>query len=251
MSLSPGEWHARYSLQARWTQPLRNYLYPRAGLNSARRVLDVGCGTGALQLELNQSPTIQIHGLDLDPSLLAEAERNCPRSTFTLGDAHNLPYVDKSFDLTFCHFLLLWVADPARVLSEMKRVTRPGGALLALAEPDYGGRIDYPPELAEIGRLQADSLRQQGAEPELGRQLASLFCNLGLEEMETGVLGAQWTRPLSPEELESEWAVVLHDLSDRLSSNQLDYLHRVDAEAWQSGRRILFVPTFYAWGRVP
>jgi len=251
MSLSPREWHARFSLQARWTQSLRSYLYPRAGLSGAKRVLDVGCGTGALQVELNQRLKTQIHGLDLDPRLLAEAVRNCPASTFTLGDAHNLPYVDKSFDLTFCHFLLLWVADPSLVLSEMRRVTRPGGALLALAEPDYGGRIDYPPELAEIGCLQAASLRQQGAEPELGRRLASFFHNLELEGVETGVLGAQWNQPFSPEEQESEWAVVFHDLGDKLSPNQLDHLRQADAEAWKSGERVLFVPTFYAWGRVP
>jgi SAM-dependent methyltransferase len=250
MRLAPQEWHARFSLQARWTQALRSYLLPRAGLESARRVLDVGCGTGALQGELRQRLSTLVHGVDIDPGMLTEARRNSPGSIFTLGDAHNLPYEDGSFDLTLCHFLLLWVANPSEVLSEMRRVTRPGGALLALAEPDYGGRIDYPSELAELGRLQADSLRRQGAEPELGRRLASLFTSLRLENIESGVLGAQWSSPLSPAELESEWAVIRYDLGASLSMSELEHLRQVDAEAWRSGRRVLYVPTFYAWGRV-
>jgi SAM-dependent methyltransferase len=251
MSLSPQEWHARYSLQARWTQSLRSFLLPRAGLEHANRVLDVGCGTGAVHGELRQGNSVQVHGLDIDAEMLAEAERVSPSSVFTLGDAHALPYADGSFDIVLCHYLLLWVFDPFQVLSEMRRVTRAGGALLALAEPDYGGRIDYPSELVELGRLQTISLRQQGAEPELGRRLGALFRNFGLDGVEVGVLGAQWSGPLSLAEQESEWAVIRSDLEDSLPPNQLEQLFHMDMQAWQSGTRVLYVPTFYAWGRVP
>jgi SAM-dependent methyltransferase len=251
MSLSPQEWHARYSLQASWTQSLRSFLLPRAGLEHANRVLDVGCGTGALHGELRQDNSVLVHGLDIDPDMLAEAERISPSSVFTLGDAHALPYADGSFDIALCHYLLLWVFDPSQVLSEMRRVIRRGGALLALAEPDYGGRIDFPPELVELGRLQTAALRQQGAEPEVGRRLGALFRKLGLEGVEVGVLGAQWSGPLSPVEQESEWAVIRSDLEDSLPSNRLEHLFHIDAQAWQTGARILYVPTFYAWGRAP
>jgi SAM-dependent methyltransferase len=251
VSLSPPEWHARFSLQARWTRSLRQYLYPRAGLEHARRVLDVGCGTGALHEELQQGLSLQVHGLDLDPLMLAEAARNYPRSIFSLGDAHALPYADSSFDIVLCHYLLLWVADPLQVLSEMRRVTRPGGALLALAEPDYGGRIDFPPDLDQLGRLQTRALRRQGAQPEMGRRLSALFTSLELEAVEVGVLGAQWSGPLSPAEQESEWAVIRSDLDDILPASQLRRLRQLDALTWQSGERVLYVPTFYAWGRAP
>lgn len=251
MSLSPPEWHARFSLQARWTRSLRQYLYPRAGLEHARRILDVGCGTGALHEELQQGLSLQVHGLDLDPLMLAEAARNYPRSIFSLGDAHALPYADSSFDIVLCHYLLLWVANPLQVLSEMRRVTRPGGALLALAEPDYGGRIDYPPDLDQLGRLQTRALRRQGAQPEMGRRLSALFTSLELEAVEVGVLGAQWRGPLSPAEQESEWAVIRSDLDDILPASQLRRLRQLDALTWQSGERVLYVPTFYAWGRAP
>jgi SAM-dependent methyltransferase len=251
MSLSPAEWHQRFRLQARWTEDLRQHLYPRAGLDRAARVLDVGCGTGALQAELSEESRSQIHGVDLNLSFLAQAAQNNPASQYVAGDAHKLPYASASFDICLCHFLLLWVENPEEVLSEMRRVTRPGGALMALAEPDYGGRIDHPPELAQIGQLQAGSLIQQGAEPEMGRRLAGLFSNFGLQSVETGVLGAQWSGPPLPEELASEWAVIRSDLKDMLSREQLEKLQEMEMRAWARRERVLFVPTFYAWGRLP
>jgi SAM-dependent methyltransferase len=251
MSLSPAEWHQRFRLQARWTEDLRQHLYPRAGLDRAARVLDVGCGTGALQAELSEESRSQIHGVDLNLSFLAQAAQNNPASQYVAGDAHKLPYASASFDICLCHFLLLWVVQPEGVLSEMRRVTRPGGALIALAEPDYGGRIDHPPELAQIGQLQAGSLIQQGAQPEMGRCLAGLFSNLGLQSVETGVLGAQWSGPPLPEELASEWAVIRSDLKDMLSREQLEKLQEMETHAWDRRERVLFVPTFYAWGRLP
>ena len=64
--------------------------------------------------------------------------------------------------ISLCHFLLLWLQDPIAVLLEMKRVTRPGGAILILAEPDYTHRIDFPDELAILENYKANSLVKTG-----------------------------------------------------------------------------------------
>lgn len=250
MMLSAEDWHARYRLQARWTHPLRRYLLPQAGMHEARRVLDVGCGTGALQTELVERGTGQVHGLDIDSKLLAEAARHDLGSIHTQADAHAMPYAAGSFDICLCHFLLLWVADPLQVLREMRRVTRLGGAVLVLAEPDYGGRIDFPPELAELGRMQTESLRQQGAEPLIGRRLMEFMSELRFENVEVGVLGAQWSSSPEREVVDSEWDILRLDLAGQLSEAQLASLRQVDEEAWSRGSRVLYVPTFYAWGRV-
>ena len=141
------DWHARFRQQSGWTRELRAYLYQKAGLNKAERVLEVGCGTGAILVELATRKSLHIHGLDIDPLRLAKAQSHTP-ALFTCGDALALPYPGNAFDITFCHYLLLWVKDPLHALVEMKRVTCPGGYILAMAEPDYSQRVDKPESLA-------------------------------------------------------------------------------------------------------
>jgi SAM-dependent methyltransferase len=266
------DWHARFTQQARWTEALRRYLFERVGLSPGQRLLEVGCGTGAVLASL-ANPDCHLHGLDLDGDFLRQAQQNIlPTSqehdyaqrnlntqnlhppipippSLVQGDAHQLPFPHANFDLVFCHFLLLWVINPTEVIREMYRLTRPGGWVLALAEPDYGGRVDYPEALIRLGELQEAALRRQGAETRLGRRLGALFHAAGLAEVETGVLGGQWLVPPPLEDLEQEWAVLQSDLGDQLSAAEFNRLKQIDQAAWAHGERVLFVPTFYAVGR--
>lgn len=254
MVLSPGDWHQRFQQQARWTRELRRYLFERVGISDLGSILSVGCGTGAILQELAfQDPggAQLIFGLDINQQFLSLAQVNVPQARLTCADAHQLPFASASFDLTLCHFLLLWVKDPGQVLAEMRRVTRPGRAVLALAEPDYGGRIDYPPELEQLGEWQQAALRRQGAEPQMGRSLAGLFAEAGFQEVESGILGGQWSGPPEQGAWESEWDMLRADLAGSVSAVLLDQLQAEDQQAWQLGERVLYVPTFYAWGHVP
>lgn len=251
MPLSSAEWHQRFTLQAQWTRDLRRYLYNRIGIQSITKILEIGCGTGALLPELLSLGHTNTYGLDINPHFLELASRNAQEASLTCGDAHALPYPEDSFDLTLCHFLLMWVDQPISVLHEMARVTRREGVLAALAEPDYGGRIDHPAELARLGHLQTSALRGQGADPEMGRKLRGLFTEVGLIGIETGVLGSQWVDLPTQEYRESEWVVLNSDLESYLSTGEIEIFRQLDDLAWARGDRILFVPTFYAWGRVP
>lgn len=242
------DWHNRFVQQAAWTEGLRRYLYPRVGLKDAHRALEVGCGTGALLAELTMQMRGTPFGLDLSPEHLSLAAHSLPGLPLVCADAHALPFASASFEVTFCHFLLLWVEDAVKVVRQMARLTRPGGSVLALAEPDYGGRVDHPPELAELGQWQMEALRRQGADPQMGRRLAGIFHQAGLASVETGVLGGQWAGAPSAEEWELEWGVIEADLGKQAG---LEALRTLDRAAWESGERVLFVPTFYAWGRVP
>lgn len=255
--VSPSDWQARFAQQALWTADLRHYLFKRAAIAAARRILDVGCGPGVLLPELTGSTQAEVTGLDLDlaflnlaASQINLAARQIPRPRLVGGDALRLPFAGRVFDISLCHFVLLWLPNPLQALVEMGRVTRPGGAVLALAEPDYGGRIDHPAPLAELGRLQAEALRRQGADPLIGRQLSGLFQRAGLVDVQTGLLGGEWHLPLARSAWESEWATLEADLFDRLTPDQLAGLRALDWEAWQTGERVLFVPTFYAIGWV-
>jgi ubiquinone/menaquinone biosynthesis C-methylase UbiE len=247
-------WHARFVQQAQWTQSLRYHMYERANLARARRVLEVGCGTGAVLTELLMQSHGDILGLDISSDHLDFAAHNLPGIPLTCGDAHSLPYRSMVFDVTLCHFLLLWVIDPVAVVREMARVTQPGGVVLALAEPDYGGRIDYPAELGVLGDWQQTSLRQQGADPLIGRKLRAVFRQAGLSDVEAGCLGGQWSGMPSPEDWEMEWRVLEEDIKkvqNPTGTSEVIRLQKLDELAWEHGERVLFVPTFYAWGRVP
>jgi SAM-dependent methyltransferase len=242
------EWHRRFLQQAAWTGALRGYLFKHAGLETAQRVLEVGCGTGAILADLAGNATI--HGLDVLAERLGQAHKNSPRSILACGDARCLPYANGVFDITFCHYLLLWVHNPLLALLEMRRVTRPGGSILALAEPDYTARVDQPDVLAPLGRAQAQALQRQGADVSLGGRLAILFNHAGIAIIESGVLQADKKPKYKPEEFELEWEVFESDLAGSFPQADLLRLKRRDKKAWKSGERVLYVPTYYAWGRV-
>jgi SAM-dependent methyltransferase len=247
------DWHARYLQQAQWTAQLRSHLFKKAGIDSARRLLEIGCGTGAVLADLPSEAGV--FGIDLSRSALAQAALYSPAAVLGCADATCLPFLDAVFDLTFCHFTLLWVKDPRQVVMEMRRVTRSAGAVLALAEPDYGGRIDFPAELAELGGWQAQSLRRQGADPVMGRKLSGIFSQAGLRHVETGILGGEWKSlsddsPAGSDASALEWEVLLADLAGQVAGEELSRMRQADQLARQRHERVLFVPTFYAWGVV-
>ena len=101
-----------------------------------------------------------------------------------------------------------------------------------------------------LGGLQTEAIRKQGADPQTGRKLGWMFAQAGLSEIEVGVLGGQWRVDLSENEWELEWQVLRQDLGDILSEAAWQAVEEDGRNAYQSGSRILYVPTFYAWGRM-
>lgn len=251
MTFSTHKWHLRYQQQARWTKSIRNYLYDRIRIQRVKHVLDVGCGTGVLLDELSKLCSCPPYGVDIDHNSISLAHLSAPRSILTLGNALRLPYGARSFDIAFCHFLLLWVKSPLQVLEEMVRVVQPGGYVLALAEPDYGGRVDFPIDLAQIGRWQTDSLKDQGANPFIGRELRSLFSSVGLMNIEVGVLGGQWGKIQTREDINLEWEVISSDLYHKNEFIQsIEELKSKYLTSHMDNLSIIYVPTFYAIGEV-
>jgi SAM-dependent methyltransferase len=249
------DWHRRYLQQAAWTRELRTYLFRKAGLSEARCVLEVGCGTGAIIREASLPENdlftrAALHGVDISADALAECRVNAPGALLTRGNALCLPYPDKTFDITYCHFLLLWVVDPLRALVEMKRVTGIQGHVLALAEPDYTPRVDRPSELSQLGKLQTESLKSQGADVGIGSRLAVLFYQAGIHILETGVIKSSEEAALTHKEWENEWEVLEADLAGRVASPELQKIKHLDEQAWRHGEHQLNVPTYFAWGQV-
>jgi SAM-dependent methyltransferase len=241
------EWDARFTRQAAWTRPMRSQLYRRANLLRAKWVLDVGCGTGVVTEELAERTRGQVIGLDNDPAMIEFARRREGRADYRLGNAQALPFPARHFDVTVCHFLLLWVRDPALVLREMARVTRPGGTILICAEPDYGGRVDYPD--LPIARWQIEELRQEGADPFMGRKLRVLLARAGLQA-EVGIIPGPWDLAVLRAEYAAEWALLERTLAGHVEPDELRRCQEAERAAIEEGSRLAFVPVFYALARL-
>jgi ubiquinone/menaquinone biosynthesis C-methylase UbiE len=249
MSLFIQEWHERFRQQARWTESLRAHFFFREDVRRSQRILEVGCGTGAVSSAVARDfPKASVAGVDIDRQRLNFARSHDPACAYAAGDGRQLPFPARAFDLVFCHFLLLWIPSPAQALREMARVVRPGGWVIALAEPDHAARIDFPPPLESLGKVQTEALRRQGADPALGRRLASLFADAGLSVEETGILGSQDLRSRRPDEdSDLEWRILEEDVGPALASSEWETFRRIDSDARRRGERVLFVPTFYCF----
>ncbi|MDL4772061.1 MULTISPECIES: class I SAM-dependent methyltransferase [Thermomonosporaceae] len=97
-------------------------------------VLEVAAGTGLVSRAIARRVR-HATALDLTPAMLAEGKRAADAEgvtnlTFTRGDAVDLPHLDRSFTLVVTRFSLHQVADPAAVVREAARVSRPGAALV-------------------------------------------------------------------------------------------------------------------------
>lgn len=96
------------------------------------RILDVGCGTGALsRLVLDALPGCDLAGIDISKEMLDVATRRVGgRARLVLGDSEHLPFHDGEFDIVYCCDSFHHYPDPRRAAFEMWRVLRPGGVLV-------------------------------------------------------------------------------------------------------------------------
>jgi SAM-dependent methyltransferase len=244
-SLSALQWRRQLERQERWTRGLRSHLYRRVNLWGRERVLDVGCGDGIITAEMASRCRGRVIGLDRSYRMLAEARRR--GLSVVGGDAQALPLRDGAFDLVLCHMTLLWVEEPGIAVLEMARVIAAGGAVVALAEPDYGGRIDYPEDLT-LGAITAQALRREGAHPRIGRRLREMFVNAGLA-VEVGVLNSMWGEQELRREFQQEWELLETAAHDLVAPGELEAMKRRDLRALDEGSRVVLMPIFWAVGR--
>jgi ubiquinone/menaquinone biosynthesis C-methylase UbiE len=104
----------------------------RLRLGSTDRLLDVGCGTGALLDRVSRShPAALLTGVDPVPEMLAVARRRlAPEVGLREGWAEGLPFESEQFDVVVSNNMFHFIRQPLAALREMGRVLRPGGRLL-------------------------------------------------------------------------------------------------------------------------
>lgn len=153
-----------------------------AGLAAGHSVLDIGCGTGSLLVQIAQSlPGTRVRGLDPDPKALARSESKASRAGVEIswdeGYADKLPHADGSFDRVVSSFMFhhLQLNVKQGMLREAKRVLKTGGELHLV---DFGGAHERSD--GWLARL----LHSHGQIAEnLGGRIGELFEEAGFDDV--------------------------------------------------------------------
>ena len=105
----------------------------RLDRNRAYRILEIGCGPGALSGALRRwYPAAELHAIDRDSRFIAFAAQHEPGIDFSEGDAACLPFADDSFDVTISYTVQEHI-EPAAFWGEQRRVLKPGGVCICLS----------------------------------------------------------------------------------------------------------------------
>jgi 2-polyprenyl-3-methyl-5-hydroxy-6-metoxy-1,4-benzoquinol methylase len=166
-------------------------------LDPGVRLLEVGCGVGAVLAVLGQEfPGIRLHGVDIEPKQLDFArghlERAGVEATLLEADAHALPFEDESFDQVWMMWFLEHVADPAEVLREARRVLVSGGAITAI-EVDYA-TVNAEPSTSALGALFRAMVQGMAAAgwSDAGTRLPGWLRGAGFRDVDAGERTFWW-----------------------------------------------------------
>jgi SAM-dependent methyltransferase len=158
----------------RWSRLVAAAFVDWLDTSSRARWLDVGCGTGALtRIILANADPAAVIGVDQSVDFVAFNQDGGAVSAAALvaGDAIALPIAATSIDVAVSSLVLNFVPDPARMVGEMVRVTRPGGTV-ALCVWDYAG------EMQMMRHFWDAAAELDSAARELDEGLRFTVCNL-------------------------------------------------------------------------
>jgi SAM-dependent methyltransferase len=189
-----GAAYERY--MGKWSQlagkAFLDWLVPKPGL----RWLDVGCGNGAFsEMLAERCAPASVDGIDPSEAQLAYA-RTRPAlrlAQFHAGDAMALPFPDDTFDAAVMPLVIFFVPDPAKGVSEMARVVRPGGIFSAYSWDLVGGGFPYDTLQVEMRGLGLTVPMPPSRDASRMDAMRALWAGAGVEAIETREITVQRT----------------------------------------------------------
>jgi SAM-dependent methyltransferase len=161
------------------------------------RLLEVGCGVGAVLAVLGQEfPGVSLTGVDIEPKQLDFARGHLRRAgveaRLVEAEALALPFADESFDQVWMMWFLEHVDDPPAVLREARRVIAPGGAITAI-EVDYSTCRAEPstPSIEALIRAMVQGMAASGWS-DAGTRLPGWLREAGFRDVEEGERPFWW-----------------------------------------------------------
>ena len=170
----------------RYGPALARALIEATNVSAGQRALDVGCGPGALTAVLCEMlGADRVTAIDPSEPFVEACARRLPGVDVRAGSAEALPFPDHSFDVTLAQLAVNFMSDPRAGVGEMRRVTRPAGAVAA-AVWDYAGEMTLLRRFWDV----AVSLDPEAADRDEGRsmpyctpeELEGLWHEAGLRE---------------------------------------------------------------------
>jgi len=163
------------------------------------RILDAGCGLGEPTRALGAlvGRTGQVVGVDQSESILAEARHRTEGTglpvEYRVSDIHRLDFPDNVFDACRSSRVFIYLEDPRQALSELLRISKPGGRVV-IFEPELDSWVLDGPDrnvVRKVIHFWTDQLRN----PWIGRQLAGMFHSLGAHEVTYHPVVGTWNLP--------------------------------------------------------
>ncbi|MDD3224947.1 MAG: class I SAM-dependent methyltransferase, partial [Clostridium sp.] len=111
------------SHDGKFVAPMYGEIINRIMSTNAKKILDVGCGTGNVLMKLSSNRDLNLYGLDISEKMIEIAKKNLgDKAQLKVGDSEYMPWEDNSFDVIVCNASFHHYPNPEKVLIEMKRV---------------------------------------------------------------------------------------------------------------------------------
>ena len=190
----PAEAYDRF--MGRYSVLLSPQLADLAGVFGGHRVLDVGCGPGALTAELvTRIGPEGVSAVDPSEPFVAAARARNPGVDVRQASAEQLPFPDQAFDATLAQLVVHFMSDPRAGIAEMRRVTRRGGVVAACVWDHAGGQGPLSPLWNAARELDLKVVDESGRAGSREGQLSELFRSAGLSEIEETALSVTVQHP--------------------------------------------------------
>jgi SAM-dependent methyltransferase len=180
----------------RYSVPLAPLLADLAGVSPGQRVLDVGCGPGALTGELvRRLGADAVAAVDPSEPFVAAARERHPGVDVRRSGAEELPFPDDGFDAALAQLVVHFMSDPVAGLREMSRVTRPNGVVAACVWDHGGGQGPLSPFWDGARELDPDVHDESTLAGARQGDLERLFGAAGLREVEETTISVEVEHP--------------------------------------------------------